>query len=159
MSNELFRTHDPRLLEVVLHRSRYENYIKIQHVIEKSKLEINPLNMESIDLNKLWAHYDDEADSMVIYLTGGPVRAVSVLLDEDTYVKVDPATGEIVGFHVEGWERQFVPEHPDIRSSWKKITPRTANESEWRHILNMMALWLVFVFKSDYMPPLANNPA
>lgn len=125
----------------------------------ESNLEINPISMETIELDKLWAHYDDEADSLVIYLTGGPVRAVSVLLDEDTYAKVDPLTGEIVGFHVEGWERQFVPEYPTIRSSWNRLTPRLSNDAEWRHTLNMIALWLVFVFTSNYMPTLANNPA
>lgn len=122
-------------------------------------MQINPLDIETIDLSKLWAHYDDEADSLVIYLTGAPVRAVSVLLEDDTYVKVDPSSGEIVGFHIEAWERQFVPEHPDIQSSWNKIASRTTDQSEWSHILHMMALWLIVLFKTDYMTPLAGTPA
>ena len=122
-------------------------------------MQIKSLDLEFVDLSKLWAHYDDEADSLVIYLTGAPVRAVSVLLEDDTYVKVDPSSGEIVGFHVEAWERQLVPEHPDIQSSWNKIAPRTAEQSEWNHILHMMALWLIVLFKTDYMTPLAGSPA
>lgn len=33
MNNYLFRTHDPRLFEVILHRSRYRNHIWVQHGI------------------------------------------------------------------------------------------------------------------------------
>lgn len=33
MNNHLFRTHDPRLFEVILHRSRYRNHIWVQHGI------------------------------------------------------------------------------------------------------------------------------
>lgn len=126
---------------------------------KKTSIQVNPLNMDTIDPAKLWVHYDDEADSLVIYLTGVPVRAVSVLLDEDTYAKVDPQTGEIAGFHIEAWERHFVPRHPDIQLSWEKISSHTSTEAEWSHILHMLALWLVFVFKTDYMSPLASNPA
>jgi len=124
-----------------------------------SQIQINPLDVGTIDLNKLWVHYDDEADSLVIYLTGSPVRAVSVLLDEDTYVKVDPNRGEIVGFHIEAWARQFVPNHPNIQSSWNKIAPHAENEPAWHHIFQMMALWLVFLFKNDYLSPLADASA
>lgn len=126
---------------------------------KNSQIQINPLDMETLDLNKLWTHYDDEADSLVIYLTGTPVRAVSILLDGDTYVKVDPKTGAVVGFHIEAWERQFIPEHPDIQSSWNMIESRAADEAEWSHILHMIALWLVFVFKADYMSSTAGLPA
>lgn len=70
-------------------------------------IKINPLVIDSIDQDKLWAHYDPEADSIVIYLTGGPVRAVSVLVGDDIYLKVNPKTGDIVGFHIEAWERKF----------------------------------------------------
>ena len=122
---------------------------------ENSPIQINRLDTETIDPNKLWVHYDDEADSLVIYLTGRPVRALSVLLDDDTYVKINPKTGEIVGFHIEAWERQFVPAHPDIQMSWNKLDPSASAEPEWSHIFHMLALWLIFLFKADYMSPRA----
>ena len=34
MSKLLFRTYDPRLFEIILHRSRYQSHIQIQHGVD-----------------------------------------------------------------------------------------------------------------------------
>ncbi len=39
MRNLLFRTHDPRLYEVILHRSRYQNHIWLQHGITVEEIQ------------------------------------------------------------------------------------------------------------------------
>jgi len=116
---------------------------------EHSPFRINPLDIDDIDQNKLWVHYDPEADSIVIYITGVPVRAVSVHLGNDTYLKVDPKSGDIVGFHIEAWERNFTPAHPEIQSVWGQMKPYREPALDWNHLLRMLALWVIFVFKSD----------
>src|SRR4029434_2101320 len=90
---------------------------------ERPSIKVNPMDINAINRNPPWAHYDAEADSMVIYFTGAPVRAVSVHVGDDAYVKVNPANGDILGFHVEAWERKFTPAHPEIRAVWDEIKP------------------------------------
>ena len=62
---------------------------------------------------------DEEADSLVIYLTGKPERAVSVELGNDAYLKVNPTIGDIVGFHIEAWQQVFLPAHTDLQAAWQ----------------------------------------
>lgn len=113
--------------------------------------QINPLLLETIEIEKLWVHYDDEADSMVIYLTGAPVFAVSVHVDDDTYIKVNPTTGDIVGFHVEAWERGFLPTHPELQALWQKLQPVVETTPDWTMYLRMLALWIIFLLKADHL--------
>jgi hypothetical protein len=115
-----------------------------------SPQKINPLKTDAIDQNQLWVHYDDEADSMVIYITGKPTQAVSVYLGDDTYLKVNPANGDIVGFHVEAWEQSFLPAHPELQVVWNKLQSSAASEPDWNYLLRMLALWIIFIFKSDH---------
>jgi uncharacterized protein YuzE len=127
----------------------------IEQVGTPSKIQVNPMSVDTIDQDKLWVHYDDEADSMVIYITGAPVFAISVHVDDDTYIKVNPATGDIVGFHVERWEQNFLPSHPELQAVWQKLQPVVDATPDWVMLLRMVALWIIFVFKSDhFLPPL-----
>lgn len=76
-------------------------------------------------------------------------RGVSVHLGDDIYAKVNPATGDIVGFHIEAWARKFAPAHPDIQAVWNKMKLHSEPETGWNELLRMLALWLIFGFKSD----------
>jgi hypothetical protein len=116
---------------------------------EGSPLKVKPLALESIDQDQLWVHYGNEADSLVIYITGKPTRAISVHLGDDAYVKVNPANGDIVGFHVEGWEHRFLPAHPQLQSVWTKLQSKADPEPDWNYLLRMLALWIIFLFKSN----------
>ncbi len=40
MPNLLFHTHDPRLIEVILHYSRYHNHIWLQHGVTAAEIQI-----------------------------------------------------------------------------------------------------------------------
>jgi hypothetical protein len=117
---------------------------------EGPTMKVNSLNLAAIDQNKLWVNYDAEADSIVIYLTGAPTRAVSVCFGDDIYLKVNPLTNDIVGLHIEAWERKFVPAHPDIQAVWDKVKPHAKPEASWHQLLRMLALWLIFGLKEDH---------
>ena len=133
---------------------------KVKDILDKApSIKINPLDIDSIDQDKLWAHYDPEADSIVIYLTGGPVRAVSVHIGNDAYIKVNPKTGDIVGFHIEAWERNFTPIHPEIQSIWRRLQPVSEPTLDWNYLLRMLALWVVFILKTDASLSATPQPA
>jgi uncharacterized protein YuzE len=133
---------------------------KVKDIFDQvHSLKINPLDIDSIDQDKLWAHYDPEADSIVIYLTGGPVRAISVLVGDDIYLKVNPKTGDIVGFHIEVWERKFTPAHPEVHSIWRRLQPISEPALDWNYLLRMLALWVVFMLKSDASLSATPQPA
>lgn len=133
---------------------------KVKEIFNKApSININPLDIDSIDQDKLWAHYDPEADSIVIYLTGGPVRAVSVLVGDDIYLKVNPKTGDIVGFHIEAWERKFTPAHPEVHAIWHKLQPVSELALDWNYLLRMLALWVVFMLKTDASLSATSQPA
>ena len=121
-------------------------------------IKINPLVVDSIEQDQLWAHYDPEADSIVIYLTGGPIRSVSVLVGDDIYLKLNPKTGDIVGFHIEAWEHKFVPAHPAVHSIWRKLQPIAESAVDWNYLLRMLALWVVFLIKSNVSSPAMPQP-
>ncbi len=103
-------------------------------------MRINPFSVDTVDQNQLWVHYDDEADSLVIYITGQPIFALSVEVEPDIYLKVDPATGDIVGFHVEKWERGFLPTHPDLQTVWQTVEKRSEPDPAWNPLLRIVAL-------------------
>lgn len=94
----------------------------------------------------LWSNYDAETDSLILYLTGKPVRGVHVWFGEGVNVIVDPATHDVVGLYIEAWERQFLPSHPDIQQMWGDIKPTTLSTG-WSHLLRMLALWLFILFQ------------
>lgn len=132
---------------------------KVNELLSKqSPLTINPLDVDAIDQNKLWVHYDPEADSIVIYLTGAPVRAVSVHMGNNTYLKVNPKSGDVVGFHIEAWAQDFVPAHPEIQTVWNKLQPKFEPAFDWNHLLRILALWVIFIFKSDHTLALKPQP-
>ena len=129
-----------------------------EQLTSHASIRINPLITDAIDQNNLWVHYDEEADSLVIYLTGKPERAVSVELENDAYLKVNPTTGDIVGFHIEAWQQAFLPTHASLQEAWRKLGP-TAVAADWDYLLRMVALWLIFLLKSDYFTDMVPQPA
>ena len=94
----------------------------------------------------LWVNYDAETDSLILYLTGKPVRGVHVWLQDDIYLIVDPVTNAIVGMYVEAWERSFVPAHADLQQTWRQIKPTIVPDG-WSQLLRMLALWLFLIMQ------------
>lgn len=111
--------------------------------------QMQTLDLDALNPDKIWASYDAEADSVVIYITGNPQPAVSVYASDNIYVMVDPATRNVVGFHVEKWERKFVPAHADIAAVWTLSKQALATEQNWRYLLKMLALWTIFTLKTS----------
>ena len=123
---------------------------KVKDILgQRPTFHIQTLDLDAIDPSKIWANYDPETDSLVIYLTGKPQPAVSVYSSNNIYVMVDPATHTVVGFHVEKWERKFVPAHADIEAVWEPIKNSLTAEQHWSYLLKMLALWTIFTLKAN----------
>ena len=116
---------------------------------QRPMFHMQSLDLDAIDFNKIWTNYDSEADSVVIYITGNPQPAVSVYASDNIYVMVDPDTRNVVGFHVEKWERKFVPAHADIAAVWTLSKQALATEQNWLYLLKMLALWTIFTLKTS----------
>jgi hypothetical protein len=122
---------------------------KVKDVLgQRPEMQINKFKLDSIDPQRIWSNYDSEADSVVIYLTGAPQPAVSVYVDDNIYLMVDPQSRNVVGFHVEAWERKFVPAHSDVQAIWPEIKRSLSSEVSWNHLLRMLALWTIFIVTS-----------
>ena len=64
---------------------------------EEPRLKFNQLDSTTLSPTKIWADYDAETDSIVLYFTGQPVSAISVYLKDNLYAMVDPKNKNVVG--------------------------------------------------------------
>jgi hypothetical protein len=101
-----------------------------------------PLDTELVNkatLADIWARYDEETDSMTIYVTGKPVPGVNVYLKDDVYAIVDTRNqNKVVGLYFEAWE-DHVPQFEIVNRSWREIR----KGEEWVPALRMLALVLL----------------
>jgi len=117
-------------------------------------MEFDWKTLESPDPSKIWANYDDESDSFIVYITGKPLRGVLVWIGDDTYVIVDSAR-KAIGLYVEYWERNFIPAHTELSELWEEIKPNPIKDSAWISLMRLMALWIVLSVWTHQ----ENNPA
>jgi hypothetical protein len=102
--------------------------------------------LESPDPSKIWANYDEETDSFILYVTGKPMRGIHVWQGDDTYVIVDSASKKAIGLYVEHWQRSYVPAHKELQVLWGDVTPDRIQESAWISLMRLMALWVIVSF-------------
>lgn len=133
---------------------------KVKDVLGKRPpFQIKEFVGDPLDPTKLWANYDAETDSVVIYLNGGPQPSVSVYTNDDLYIMVDPNDRRLIGFHVENWEKSFVPAHAEIHAAWTPIKQTNGTDSQpWETLMRMLALWTIFVLRAENSVPPAMQP-
>lgn len=90
----------------------------------------------------IWANYDAETDSMLIFITGEPQPGMNVYLGDGLYIIVSPEN-EAIGFYVETWEKYFVPAHKEFRETWQDVKQSIRPDSGWSELLRMAAFFLV----------------
>ena len=52
-----------------------------------------------------------------------PRPATSFDWDGDIWLRVDPASGEIVGIEIDDFESIFLKKHPEIAKAWEEVKP------------------------------------
>lgn len=106
------------------------------------------------DPTQIWANYDVETDSMLIYVTGGPVRGTNVYLGEGLYVVVAPKTDQVVGFYIEAWDARYVPAHEAMSKSWGAVRETIPADLGWSELLRVWAYYLVALLVHSNIDPL-----
>jgi hypothetical protein len=57
--------------------------------------------------------YSPLTDTLLLYFYGGPEPAINVNVEDSSmYLMVVPDTDELVGVHIQGFTRRFLPDHP-----------------------------------------------
>lgn len=66
--------------------------------------------------------YHDDEDTLFLR-SEEPSPAVSFDCNGDVWFRVDPSSGEIVGFEIDDFETIFLKKYPELASAWKEIKP------------------------------------
>jgi uncharacterized protein YuzE len=53
-----------------------------------------------------------------------PRPATSIDWNGELWIRVDPATGEVVGLEIGDFETIFLKKHPDVATAWEEAKPR-----------------------------------
>lgn len=112
-----------------------------------ARISLNTEWIKSVTLADIWANYDEETDSMIIYVTGKPVAGVNVYLQDDVYAIVDTRDdkkdgNKVVGFYFESWEN-YVPKFALVHRSWSEIRGAALRGNDTTLALRVLALELV----------------
>ena len=103
-------------------------------------LDLPKLKWESFDPARFVMDYDKTTD--ILYVRPPKARAAtSVDLDEDVWLRVDLATGEIVGFEIDDFELVFLKKHPELAAPWHEIRPKAPTEK----MALVLAIFLEFL--------------
>ncbi len=72
------------------------------------------------------------ADADTLYLREEPVQpADNMHVGKYAVLRFHPEMNEVLGAHVESWERFFLPQHPELREAWERIIkPHLASERQ-----------------------------
>ena len=118
---------------------------------------IVPLNARSLrnaTLSDIWANYDDDTDSMIIYVTGKPVPGVNIYLGDDVYAIADPRdSNNVVGLYFESWEN-YVPKLDIVNRSWNEIKDAALNGIDVTLAIRVLALDLIMSLGTENTPAL-----
>jgi uncharacterized protein YuzE len=90
-------------------------------------LDLPELQWDSFDPTRFIMDYDKNADIMYVRLPQAR-PATSIDLDEEVWLRVDPVTGEIVGFEIDDFELVFLRKHPELAAPWHEVRPRQTTE-------------------------------
>lgn len=65
-------------------------------------------------------HYDKEDDVLHLAVTE-PRPAISIDVDGQFWIRIDPETGEVFGFEFEDFESVFLQLHPNVAAAWREL--------------------------------------
>lgn len=103
-------------------------------------------------LADIWAQYDEETDSMLIYVTGKPVPGVNVYLTDGIYAIVDVHDGnKLVGLYFEAWE-EYVPKQEFVQRSWKEVRETAMSNTDGSLSLRLLALSMIMMIGTENTP-------
>lgn len=89
------------------------------------------IKMEHLPPASDWAvEYDKDTDTL--YMRVGKARpATSVDLNGEVWARIDPTTGDVVGFEIEGFRQVFLVRHPEIPRPTSQPVQTTVEKEGW----------------------------
>lgn len=110
-----------------------------------------PPRLEDIRADRLWTDYDTEADILTVYLAPQPLPSVAHYMNDYLMVLTPLDSNAVIGFQVEGWERDYVPTQPKLAAWWPAFK-RSLNEQagDGATLTIMTVVWLFeSLFQAD----------
>jgi uncharacterized protein YuzE len=93
------------------------------NLVKEPPFDLPMPKFEDVDSKQFSLVYDKKHDTLFIR-RGAPRPGTSIDLEGEAWLRMDPRTGEILGFEIEDFERVFLPRHPDIASAWHEANDR-----------------------------------
>lgn len=76
--------------------------------------EASPLTIDELDLSRVVVTYDHESDTLMLHFSGRGQPGISVVADDDLYVRLDRERKRVLGLQIEGFLARVVPRHPAL---------------------------------------------
>ena len=131
------------------------------------ELNNNTVHLETLkNISSFCPLYLPDVDTL-IFQPGTPVPAVSVDVNGDLFLRVDPNTKEIVGIEIENFQEYFIVKYPLFAPIWKQMKKsikrnRPENESLTTFLTIVQTLLGELVNKQGSVtinPSLAGQPS
>ena len=122
--------------------------VKVRDVYPSTPhMPLDTTSLRSVTLRDVWARYDGETDSMIVYSTGKPVAGVNVYLGDDVYAIVDTRVdtrgkNKVVGLYFESWQN-YVPKVDIVNRSWREIQEAARHGKDVTLAVRVLALDLL----------------
>ena len=124
---------------------------------DSTAFAVDASSFGALNPQSIWADYDAETDSLMVFFAGKPVAGVNVQWQDGIYAVID-ADRRVVGLHIEAWEKHIVPSQPDLAAAWEQI--RAASGDAARQVLmRFLAYWLVMSYRYAAGPQSHLQPA
>lgn len=122
-----------------------------------SNSQIDFTTIENVTHFDLIYHEDED----VLFARPKTARpATSLDWDGEFWIRVDPETGEIVGFEIDDFEAIFLKKHPILAKAWQEAKPmcrtkRTEKyeDASWESFLRIMYEFLMQFLKENPIQP------
>jgi len=92
--------------------------------------------------------YNKKADVLNVR-TRQPRAAISVEVD-GIWVRLDPSTGEVLGFEIEDFRRVFLAKHAELASGWRDVQSRRVPEGTRRSWLETLVAFIRSILSDSH---------
>jgi uncharacterized protein YuzE len=83
--------------------------------------ELPTPRMDQLPDPATWSWRYDKEDDVLFVSVGAPRAAISVDIDGEFWIRIDPVSGEVHGFEFEDFENVFLKRHPDVAVAWREL--------------------------------------
>jgi hypothetical protein len=102
--------------------------------------------------------YLTDVDTFILRPSGKSIPAVSIDIEGEWYLRINPDTGEIVGVEIEDFEKYFIKKYPEFGVIWKQakksVGKSNCNDKNTSTFVSIVYDLLADVLKDDDTPQL-----